>query len=197
MRGRIQAFGYLIVPVILLLLAQQAESGMRLVSSLGDGGAHVDLVVRKITASPARAHVGDTIRIEMAWEYWGEITNNYYDTTFAQVSANGKLVARKPFVYNFGAQLGDEYRETFLWDTKGMSPGEYRIRGEVPLRLDATPYDNFLVVKKAGEPSPQKTRSGSNDKREENESAIEPFGKEQKNRATFGALFPAWIFSSF
>jgi len=166
MRGRIQAFGYLIVPVILLLLAQQAESGMRLVSSLGDGGAHVDLVVRKITASPARAHVGDTIRIEMAWEYWGEITNNYYDTTFAQVSANGKLVARKPFVYNFGAQLGDEYRETFLWDTKGMSPGEYRIRGEVPLRLDATPYDNFLVVKEPvilvpeGAPFPSGEESG-------------------------------------
>jgi len=166
MRGRIQAFGYLIVPVILLLLAQQAESGMRLVSSLGDGGAHVDLVVRKITVSPARAHVGDTIRIEMAWEYWGEITNNYYDTTFAQVSANGKLVARKPFVYNFGAQLGDEYRETFLWDTKGMSPGEYRIRGEVPLRLDATPYDNFLVVKEPvilvpeGAPFPSGEESG-------------------------------------
>jgi len=166
MRGRIQAFGYLIVPVILLLLAQQAESGMRLVSSLGDGGAHVDLVVRKITVSPARAHVGDTIRIEMAWEYWGEITNNYYDTTFAQVSANGKLVARKPFVYNFGAQLGDEYRETFLWDTKGMSPGEYRIRGEVPLRLDATPYDNFLVVKEPvilvpeGTPFPSGEESG-------------------------------------
>jgi hypothetical protein len=146
MRSRIQAFGYLLVPVFLLLLAQQAESGM-LRASLGDGGAHVDLVVRKITVSPARAHVGDTIRIEMVWEYWGEITNNYYDTTFAQVSANGKLVARKPFVYNFGAQPGDEYRETLLWDTKGMAPGKYRIRGEVPLRLDATPYDNFLVVK--------------------------------------------------
>jgi hypothetical protein len=146
MRSRIQAFGYLLVPVFLLLLAQQAESGM-LRASLGDGGAHVDLVVRKITVSPARAHVGDTIRIEMVWEYWGEITNNYYDTTFAQVSANGKLVARKPFVYNFGAQPGDEYRETLLWDTKGMAPGKYRIRGEVPLRLDATPYDNFLDLK--------------------------------------------------
>jgi hypothetical protein len=82
----------------------------------------------------------------MEWEYWGDITNNYYDTTFAEVLANGKSVAKKPFVYNFGARLGDVYRETFLWDTKGTAPGEYRIRGEVPLRLDATPYDNFLVV---------------------------------------------------
>jgi hypothetical protein len=115
-------------------------------SSRGDG-AHVDLVVRKITVSPARARVGDTVRIEMVWQYWGEMISNYYDTTTAEVLANGKVVAGKPFVYNFGAQLGDEYRETFLWDTKGMAPGAYRIRGQVPLRLDATPYDNFLVVK--------------------------------------------------
>jgi hypothetical protein len=110
-------------------------------------GAHVDLVVREITVSPARAHVGDTIRIEMVWQYWGDMISNYYDTTTAEVLANGKVVAGKPFVYNFGAQLGDTYRETFLWDTKGMAPGKYRIRGEVPLRLDATPYDNFLDVK--------------------------------------------------
>lgn len=145
MRGRIHAFGYLIVPVFLLLLAP--ERGASMGGSLQRDGADVDLVVRKITVTPARAHVGDTIRIEMVWQYWGEMINNYYDTTFAQVSANGKLIARKPFVYNFGAQLGDEYRETFLWDTKGMAPGEYRIRGEVPLRLDVTPFDNFLAVK--------------------------------------------------
>jgi hypothetical protein len=118
-----------------------------MLGSLQRDGAHVDLVVRKITVSPARAHVGDTIRIEMVWEYWGDITSIYYDTTFAEVSANGKVIAKKPFVYNFGAQLGDTYQETFLWDTKGMAPGTYRIRGSVPLRLDATPYDNFLVVK--------------------------------------------------
>ncbi len=145
MRSRILAFGYLIVPVFLLLLAQENDASMA--ESLQRDGAYIDLVVRKITVSPARAHAGDIIRIEMVWQYWGEMTSNYYDTTFAEVSANGKVVARKPFVYNFGAHLGDEYRETFLWDTKGMAPGAYRIRGEVPLRLDATPYDNFLVVK--------------------------------------------------
>jgi len=110
-------------------------------------GAHVDLVLREIAVTPVRAHVGDTIRIEMVWQYWGELINNYYDTTFAEVLANGKTVARKPFVYDFGARLGDVYRETFLWDTKGLAPGKYRIRGEVPLRLDATPYDNYLDVK--------------------------------------------------
>jgi len=146
MRSRIRASGFLIVPVfLLLLLAQEKDASMA--ESLQRDGAHVDLVVRKITVSPARAHVGDIIRIEMTWQYWGDMISNYYDTTIAEVLANGKVVAGKPFVYNFGAQLGDEYRDTFLWDTKGMAPGAYRIRGQVPLRLDATPYDNFLVVK--------------------------------------------------
>jgi hypothetical protein len=132
----------------------------------GGDGAHVDLVVRKVTVTPARAHVGDTIRIEMVWQYWGDMISNYYDTTVAEVLANGKLVAGKPFVYNFGAQLGDEYRETFLWDTKGIAPGTYRIRGQVPLQLDSTPYDNFLVVKEPvilapqGAPFPSGEESG-------------------------------------
>jgi hypothetical protein len=138
-----------------------------LLGSVGDnGGAHVDLVVRKVIVTPVRAHVGDVVMIEMVWEYWGDLTNNYYDTTFAEVLANGRVIARKPFVYNFGAFLGDVYRETFLWDTKGMAPGTYRIRGEVPLRLDATPYDNFLVVKEPvilvpqGAPFPSGEESG-------------------------------------
>ncbi|HEY6072620.1 MAG TPA: hypothetical protein VIV15_04305 [Anaerolineales bacterium] len=147
MRSRILASGYLIVSALFLLLAQQAESGMTRASVGNNDGAHVDLVVRKVMVTPVRAHVGDTITIEMTWEYWGDLVNDYYDTTIAEVRANGKVVAEKPFVYSFGATLGEVYRETFLWDTKGMAPGKYRIRGEVPLRLDATPYDNFLDVK--------------------------------------------------
>ncbi len=133
--------------ILLLGFAPLAVPGM-LHSSVGDGGgAHVDLVVRKITVTPVRAHVGDVVKIEMVWQYWGNLVNNYYDTTFAEVSANGRVIARKPFEYRFGAFLGDVYRETFLWDTKDAKPGKYRIRGEVPLRLDATPFDNFLVVR--------------------------------------------------
>lgn len=168
--GMVRASGVL-CGLLLLASATPAAAGMPWRVATGEGrgdGAHVDLVVRSIAVSPARAHVGDTIAIEMVWQYWGDLINNYYDTTFAEVRANGTVIARSPFVYNFGARLGDEYRETFLWDTRGAAPGKYRIRGEVPLRLDATPYDNFLVVKEpvllvpAGAPFPAgQERGGS------------------------------------
>jgi hypothetical protein len=132
---------------LLLGFAPLAGPGMLHGSGGAPEGAHVDLVVRKVTVTPVRAHVGDVVRIEMEWEYWGDISNDYYDTTRAQVLANGKVVAGVPFTYDFGARLGEVYRETFLWDTTGMAPGKYRIRGEVHLRLDATPFDNYLDVK--------------------------------------------------
>src|SRR4030042_5881597 len=169
MRRRTKTTMVLSVPLLLLLALAPLAGPGRLHGWAGDnGGAHVDLVMRKVTVTPARAHVGDTVRIEMEWEYWGDITNNYYDTTVAEVLANGKSVAKKPFVYNFGARLGDVYRETFHWDTKGTAPGEYRVRAEVPLRLDATPFDNFLVVQTPvilvpeGAPFPSGEESGEN-----------------------------------
>ncbi len=148
MRSRIGTTSVLSVFLFLLLsFAHLAGPDMLNGSGGIHEGAHVDLVVRKITVTPVRAHVGDVVRVEMEWEYWGEISNNYYDTTRAEVRANGKVVAGIPFTYEYGARLGEVYRETFLWDTTGMGPGEYRIRGEVPLRLDATPFDNYLDVK--------------------------------------------------
>jgi hypothetical protein len=147
---RIQVSGYLLVPALfLLLVSRQAESNKLLVSAGGNGGegAHVDIFVREVKVSPVRAHVGDVIRIDMQWVYWGDISNRYYETTKAEIRANGKVVASSPFVYDYGASLGDEYVHTYFWDTRGFLPGEYRIRGEVFLWLDATPYDNFLVVK--------------------------------------------------
>lgn len=133
--------------LLLLSFAPLAGPGMLHGSGGVHEGAHVDLVVRKVTVTPARAHVGDVVRVEMEWEYWGDLSNDYYETTRAEVLANGKVVAGRQFTYEFGARLGEVYRETFLWDTTGMAPGKYRIRGEVPLRLDATPYDNYLDVK--------------------------------------------------
>jgi hypothetical protein len=113
-----------------------------------DGGADIpDVVLRNVMVTPVRAHVGDVIRIEMEWDYWGDITQNYYDTNTAAVRANGKVVASKKYTADFGVRPGELCRETFLWDTKGMAPGKYRIRGEVPLILEKTPYDNYLDVK--------------------------------------------------
>jgi hypothetical protein len=147
--GRIQVSGYLLVPVLfLLLVARQAESNKLLVLAGGGGeGAHVDIFVKEVKVSPIRARVGEFIRIDMRWVYWGAIGNRYYETTKAEIRANGKVVASSPFIYDYGASLGDKYDHTWFWDTRGFPPGEYRIRGEVFLWLDATPYDNFLVVK--------------------------------------------------
>jgi hypothetical protein len=106
----------------------------------------VNIIVREVKVTPVRAHVGDVIRIDMRWIYWGDLQNNHYETTNAEIRANGKVVASVPFTYNYGARLGDEYRQTFFWDTRDAPPGRYRIRGEVFLWLDASPHDNFLEV---------------------------------------------------
>ena len=148
MTGTIRKKSALLVAFLLLFLARPAGSSMTDGVTDGNGGEQIpDLVVRKVTVSPVRAHVGDVIRIEMEWDYWGDITENYYDTNFAVVRANGKVVASRKYTSYFGVRPGEPKRETFLWDTKGFAPGRYRIRGEVPLRRDATPYDNFLDVK--------------------------------------------------
>ena len=148
MRSRIKGIFYLIVPLLLVLFfARPAVSND--MDGDKDGGSEIpDLVVRKVTVTPVRAHVGDVIRIEMEWDFWGDITENYYDTNVAAVRANGKVVASRSYTADFnGVRPGETYRETFLWDTKGMAPGTYRIRGEVPLKIEKTPYDNYLDVK--------------------------------------------------
>ena len=150
MRSRIKECLYLVVPLLLVLLfARSGGADMMDGDSDRNGGAEIpDLVVRKVTVTPVRAHVGDVIRIEMEWDFWGDITENAYDTNVAAVRANGKVVASKSYTADFdGVRPGETYRETFLWDTKGMAPGKYRIRGEVPVRIEKTPYDNYLDVK--------------------------------------------------
>jgi hypothetical protein len=147
--GWIQGSGYLLAPVLFLLLsARTVEANSMLISTGGGGEAdYADIFVKEVKVSPVRAHVGDVLRIDMRWVYWGEISNRYYESTQAEVRANGKVVASIPFVYDYGASLGDEYAHTWYWDTKGLPPGKYRIKGEVFLWRDVTPYDNFLVVK--------------------------------------------------
>jgi hypothetical protein len=147
--SRIRDSGYLLASLLLLLSARQAEAN-RMFISAGGGvgeGAYVDIFVKEVKVSPVRAHVGDVLRIDMRWVYWGAISNREYETTKAEIRANGKVVASVPFVYDYGASLGDEYAHSWYWDTQGFPPGEYRIRGEVFLWRDVTPYDNFLALK--------------------------------------------------
>ncbi|MGA7104032.1 MAG: hypothetical protein WBX49_01685 [Candidatus Deferrimicrobiaceae bacterium] len=149
MRSRIKGIFYLIVPLLLVLLFARPAVSNDTDGEDRDGGSEIpDLVVRKVTVAPVRAHVGDVIRIEMEWDFWGDITENAYDTNVAAVRANGKVVASKSYTADFnGVRPGETYRETFLWDTKGVAPGTYRIRGEVPVKIEKTPYDNYLDVK--------------------------------------------------
>ena len=145
----IRVFGFLLAPALFLFLfARNAEANKLLLSDAGGGdAAHADIFVKEVKVSPIRAHVGDVIRIDMRWVYWGEISNRHYETTNAEIKANGKVVASSPFVYDYGAKLGDEYAHTWSWDTRGLPPGKYRIKGEVFLWRDVTPYNNFLEVK--------------------------------------------------
>jgi hypothetical protein len=149
MRSRIHDCLYLFLPVLLVLFLAKPAVSNDMDGEDKDGGSETpDLVVRNVTVTPVRAHVGDVIRIEMEWDYWGDITKNYYDTNVADVRANGKVVAIKSYTADFGGlRPGETYRETFLWDTKGVAPGKYHIRGEVPVKIEKTPYDNFLDVK--------------------------------------------------
>ena len=151
MHSRIRTTIYLLVSLLLLLLfAPLAKASSQNGDSGKNGGSQpVDLVLRKVTVTPVRAHVGDVVRVEMEWDYWGDIfADNNYDTNMAAVRANGKVVASKTYTADFGGlSPGDTYRETFLWDTTGMAPGKYRIRGEVPVIEDKTHYDNYLDVK--------------------------------------------------
>ena len=169
MRGGTEKIPGLIIAVFLLLfLARPAGSNMMDGGKDGNGGAEIpDVVLRNVTVTPVRAHVGDIIRIEMEWDYWGDITKNNYDTNTAAVRANGKVVASKTYTSDFGGvRPGEVKRETFLWDTKGIAPGKYHLRGEVPLIMDKTHYDNYLDVKEpfllvpAGESFPAGKESG-------------------------------------
>jgi len=147
MPDRIRKAIVLVVPLALLLaFAPPADSrnGRRSFNRRGEREA-VDLVVRKVRVAPVRAHVGDTVRVEMEWDHWPHLPGQ--ETVVATVRANGKAVASKKYPSGFGVGPGKIVKETFLWDTKGMAPGRYRIRGEVPLKSDPTPYNNYLDVK--------------------------------------------------
>lgn len=130
--------------VLLLSWGGPAGGGGRFAESASPGGAGtgLNLIVREVSVAPVRARVGDIIRIDMIVENQG---GEGAGTTTERVYANGRSVAQKLFRYDIAA--GSLYHETLYWDTKGMAPGEYRIRGEVFLWYDTSQFDNYLDVK--------------------------------------------------
>ncbi len=140
MTRRLLAMG-VIAACALLLWGDQARGGFRLVDMDGGGGPYLNIIVRQVTAAPIRAHVGDVIKVDMVVENHGDLGNSY---ATVDLLANGRRVDSKLFNYGFSGEGDRIYRATFFWDTKGIRPGEYRIRGEVFIWGDASPFDNFL-----------------------------------------------------
>ena len=112
----------------------------------GDGnGPTLDLIVHEVRVTPIVAHVGDTIRFDMVLENHAEAIKT---TIPIRILANGKEIASQLFTFGLSNEPGKIYRETLQWDTKGASPGEYRIEGEAFAWDDQYPFDNSLKVKK-------------------------------------------------
>jgi len=152
---------------LLLFAGDMAVSGgrggsLRHAGSMNGGAdANKDIAIRQVTVTPVRAHVGDTIRVDVVIENKAE----GYETVPLEISANGKVVGRKLFTFGF-SPADRIYRETFVWPTRGLSPGEYRIRAEAFVWEDSSPFDNFLEVKQVvlltapGTPFPDGATSG-------------------------------------
>ncbi len=134
---------------VLMVCPEWGEAGRRFIridteNDADGGGENVDLVVQEVRVTPIVAHVGDTILFEMILEDVGDPPNM---TITIEILANGREVAGKLFTFGFDVEPGKMYRETFQWNTTGMPPGEYRIRGEAYVWGDNHEFDNFLDVK--------------------------------------------------
>ena len=107
----------------------------------GNGGGNVNIIVRQVSFTPAVARAGETIRIDVVIE---DVDEGYL-TIPAQILANGKTVSRG--LFTFGLSKGNRiYRQTFDWNTKGASPGEYRIKADYFFLRDSSPFDNEMTV---------------------------------------------------
>jgi len=107
----------------------------------GGGNVNIDLAVRQVTVTPVHAHAGDVIHVDVLIENKAE----GMQTTNAELLVNGKAVERQLFTW--GMSAGERlYRLSFVWDTRGIPPGEYRIGAQAFVWEDTSPFDNRLDV---------------------------------------------------
>jgi hypothetical protein len=166
MRPRVALFLLLVLPA-LRATGTDAWAGSRMApfriaaEDGGNGNVNINIIVRQVSFTPAVAHVGDAVRIEVVIEDVDE----GYRTIPSRILANGKQVASKLFTFGF-SKGNRTYRETFLWDTKGAAPGEYKIKADYFLREDSSEFDNEmtatqpLVLVPAGAPFPDGKPAG-------------------------------------
>ena len=109
----------------------------------GDGGGSaVNLTVQQVTVQPIRAYVGDVIDVEV----WIDNREDGSETTWAEVFANKKVVAKQMF--QWGTPGMDRLSKLYIkWDTRGMAPGEYKVKVEAFVFHDISPFDNELALK--------------------------------------------------
>jgi len=113
----------------------------RIAAEDGGGNLNINIIVRQVSFSPALGHIGDTIRIDVVIEDVDE----GYRTIPSRILANRKQVASQ--LFTFGFSKGNRiYRETFLWDTKGVAPGEYKIMADYFMNEDSSQFDNQMTV---------------------------------------------------
>jgi len=114
---------------------------IRLADMDGDGGdMNIDLAVVQIAVSPIRAHVGDVIHFEMVVEDKFEGKGS----TPGEIYANGKSVGYQMFTWGWGGN--GLHHLSIDWNTKGMKPGEYKIKGTAFVYEDSSPFNNELKV---------------------------------------------------
>ena len=109
----------------------------------GDGGGFaVNLTLQQMTVQPVRAYVGDTVNVEVLIHSREEGSQ----TSWVELYAGKKMVARQMFRWGTPGASGTE-KVNVQWDTRGMAPGEYKLKAEVFVYEDVDPFDNDLTLK--------------------------------------------------
>jgi len=105
------------------------------------GGFSVNLTVEQVTVSPIRAYVGDQISVDVVIDN----REDGSDTSQVRVYANKKVVGRQ--LFQWGTPGADRKSNmSFKWDTSGMAPGVYKIKAEVVVFEDISPFDNEITL---------------------------------------------------